>query len=394
MIGIDIVDISKFSNKASSRFLEKLFAEDELNYGFKKQNSLQTFAGIFAAKEAIIKANNLNLAHILRKKIEIKHVDNRPIAFINNKEIRGSISISHDGNYAIAICNMKDQYQMNINQEMKEIMPKRKSESHKGDYGRIAILGGSSGMAGSVYMASLSAMRTGAGMAFILAPKSISEILQIKSNEQIIKEIDCHNFYYSSEIVDQILDNIEDKDTLIIGPGMGKGEDLNKLIGEIIASTDIDMVIDADGLNAISKDLSILKSNNKIILTPHMGEFSRLTGLEIDKIKEDEESIARKFAKDNDVVLVLKSDHTIVTDGLKFYKNEIGNPGMATAGVGDVLTGVIASLMKRLEPFEAAKLGVYIHSLAGDIASEKLGEDSLIATDVIENLSEAIKRLR
>lgn len=394
MIGIDIVDISKFSSKASSRFLEKLFAEDELNYGFKKQNSLQTFAGIFAAKEAILKANNLNLAHILRKKIEIKHVDNRPIAFINNKEIRGSISISHDGNYAIAICNMKDQYQMNINQEMKEIMPKRKSESHKGDYGRIAILGGSSGMAGSVYMASLSAMRTGAGMAFILAPKSISEILQIKSNEQIIKEIDCHNFYYSSEIVDQILDNIEGKDTLIIGPGMGKGEDLNKLIGEIITSTDIDMVIDADGLNAISKDLSILKSNNKIILTPHLGEFSRLTGLEIDKIKEDEESIARKFAKDNDVVLVLKSDHTIVTDGLKFYKNEIGNPGMATAGVGDVLTGVIASLMKRLEPFEAAKLGVYIHSLAGDIASEKLGEDSLIATDVIENLSEAIKRLR
>lgn len=394
MIGVDIVDISKFSSKASSRFLEKLFAEDELNYGFKKQNSLQTFAGIFAAKEAILKANNLNLAHILRKKIEIKHVDNRPIAFINNKEIRGSISISHDGNYAIAICNMKDQYQMNINQEMKEIMPKRKSESHKGDYGRIAILGGSSGMAGSVYMASLSAMRTGAGMAFILAPKSISEILQIKSNEQIIKEIDCHNFYYSSEIVDQILDNIEGKDTLIIGPGMGKGEDLNKLIGEIIASTDIDMVIDADGLNAISKDLSILKSNNKIILTPHLGEFSRLTGLEIDKIKEDEESIARKFAKDNDVVLVLKSDHTIVTDGLKFYKNEIGNPGMATAGVGDVLTGVIASLMKRLEPFEAAKLGVYIHSLAGDIAREKLGEDSLIATDVIENLSEAIKRLR
>ncbi|MFO3716187.1 NAD(P)H-hydrate dehydratase [Anaerococcus cruorum] len=394
MIGVDIVDISKFSSKASSRFLEKLFAEDELNYGFKKQNSLQTFAGIFAAKEAILKANNLNLAHILRKKIEIKHVDNRPIAFINNKEIRGSLSISHDGNYAIAICNMKEQYQMNISQEIKELMPKRKSESHKGDYGRIAILGGSSGMAGSVYMASLSAMRTGAGMAFILAPKSISEILQIKSNEQIIKEIDCHNFYYSSEIVDQILDNIEGKDTLIIGPGMGKGEDLNKLIGEIIASTDIDMVIDADGLNAISKDLSILKSNNKIILTPHMGEFSRLTGLQIDKIKEDEESIARKFAKDNDVVLVLKSDHTIVTDGLKFYKNEIGNPGMATAGVGDVLTGVIASLMKRLEPFEAAKLGVYIHSLAGDIASEKLGEDSLIATDVIENLSEAIKRLR
>lgn len=283
---------------------------------------------------------------------------------------------------------------MNISKEIKALMPKRKSESHKGDYGRIAVLGGSSGMAGSVYMASLAAMRTGAGMTFILAPKSISKILQIKANEQIIKEIACQNFYYSPEIVKQILDNIDGKDALIIGPGMGKGENLNDLISEIITSTDIDIIIDADGLNAISKDLSILKSKNNIILTPHMGEFSRLTGIEIDKIKADEENIARKFAKDNDVILVLKSNQTIVTDGENFYKNEIGNPGMATAGVGDVLTGVIASFMKRLDPFEAAKLGVYIHSLAGDIASQKLGEDSLMATDIIDSLPDAIKKLR
>ena len=394
MIGIDLVDIEKFSIKASDNFLKKIYTENELTYSFNKRNSLQTLAGIYAAKEAIIKANNLNLAYILRRKIEIKHIDNKPIALIGGVEINGSISISHDGNYAIAICQMKEQYQMNISQTMKELMPKRKSESHKGDYGRIAVLGGSSGMAGSVYMASLAAMRTGAGMTFILAPKSISKILQIKANEQIIKEIACQNFYYSPEIVKQILDNIDGKDALIIGPGMGKGENLNELISEIITSTDIDIIIDADGLNAISKDLSILKSKNNIILTPHMGEFSRLTGIEIDKIKADEENIARKFAKDNDVILVLKSNQTIVTDGANFYKNEIGNPGMATAGVGDVLTGVIVSFMKRLDPFEAAKLGVYIHSLAGDIASQKLGEDSLMATDIIDNLPDAIKRVR
>lgn len=394
MIGIDLVDIEKFSIKASDKFLKKIYTENELTYSFNKRNSLQTLAGIFAAKEAIIKAINLNLAYILRKKIEIKHIDNRPIAFLGGKEINGSISISHDGNYAIAICQIKEQYQMNISKEIKVLMPKRKSESHKGDYGRIAVLGGSSGMAGSVYMASLAAMRTGAGMTFILAPKSISKILQIKANEQIIKEIACQNFYYSPEIVKQILDNIDGKDALIIGPGMGKGENLNELISEIITSTDIDIIIDADGLNAISKDLSILKSKNNIILTPHMGEFSRLTGIEIDKIKADEENIARKFAKDNDVILVLKSNQTIVTDGENFYKNEIGNPGMATAGVGDVLTGVIASFMKRLDPFEAAKLGVYIHSLAGDIASQKLGEDSLMATDIIDSLPDAIKKLR
>ena len=394
MIGIDLVDIEKFSIKASDKFLKKIYTENELTYSFNKRNSLQTLAGIFAAKEAIIKAINLNLAYILRKKIEIKHIDNKPIALLGGVEINGSISISHDGNYAIAICQIKEQYQMNISKEIKALMPKRKSESHKGDYGRIAVLGGSSGMAGSVYMASLAAMRTGAGMTFILAPKSISKILQIKANEQIIKEIACQNFYYSPEIVKQLLDNIDGKDALIIGPGMGKGENLNELISEIITSTDIDIIIDADGLNAISKDLSILKSKNNIILTPHMGEFSRLTGIEIDKIKADEENIARKFAKDNDVILVLKSNQTIVTDGKNFYKNEIGNPGMATAGVGDVLTGVIASFMKRLDPFEAAKLGVYIHSLAGDIASQKLGEDSLMATDIIDSLPDAIKKLR
>lgn len=394
MIGIDIVDIGKFSKKASDKFLKKIFTESELTYSLNKKNSLQTLAGIFAAKEAVIKANNLNLAYILREKIEILYQNSKPVAYINNKSIIGDISISHDGNYAIAICDTKKQKQIYINQEMKDLMPERKSESHKGDYGRVAILGGSDGMAGSVYMASLSAMKTGSGMCFILAPKSISNILQIKVNEQIVNQIDCKNFYYNKNIENQILDNLENKDSLIIGPGMGKGKDLNKLIDRIISSTKLDIVIDADGLNAVSENLEVLKSSNNIILTPHLGEFSRLTGFSIDKIKRDQEKIARKFAKDHRVILVLKSNQTIVTDGEKFYKNQIGNPGMATAGSGDVLTGIIASLTKSLTAFQASKLGVYIHSLAGDIASRKLGEDSIMATDIIENLPDAIKRLR
>lgn len=394
MIGIDIVDIGNFSIKASDKFLKKIFTESELTHGLNKKNSLQTLAGIFAAKEAVIKANNLNLTFILRKKIEILYQNSRPVAHVNNMPIGGDISISHDGNYAIAICDTKGQKQMNISQEMKNLLPKRKFESHKGDYGRVAILGGSDGMAGSVYMASLSAMKTGSGMCFILAPKSISNILQIKVNEQIVNQIDCKNFYYNKNIESQILANLENKDSLVIGPGMGKGKDLNKLIGRIISSTKLDIVIDADGLNAVSEDLEVLKSSNNIILTPHLGEFSRLTGFSIDKIKKDQEKIARKFAKDHRVILVLKSNQTIVTDGEKFYKNQIGNPGMATAGSGDVLTGIIASLTKNLTAFQASKLGVYIHSLAGDIASRKLGEDSIMATDIIENLPDAIKRLR
>ncbi|WP_394023239.1 NAD(P)H-hydrate dehydratase [Anaerococcus martiniensis] len=396
MIGIDIVNIENFSKKADNKFLNKIFTDDELKYAYGKQNFMQTFAGIFAAKEAVIKAKNLNIASILRKRIEIKHTDSKPLAFVNDSLFEGNISISHDVNFAVAVCSLNNDCNIKINSDMKKLLPKRESDTHKGDYGKIAFLGGSLGMAGSVYMASLSAMRSGAGMTFILAPKSISEILQVKVNEQIIKEIDCQNFFYSEKILGQILEKIEDMDSLVIGPGMGRGEDLNKLIGQIIDKVNLDIIIDADGLNALSKDLRILKvrAKNNIILTPHLGEFSRLTGLTIDKIKEDTDHIAKKFAEDNNVVLVLKSNHTIVTDGKKFYKNNIGNPGMATAGSGDVLTGIIGAFSKRLDSFNAAKLGVYVHSLAGDIASLRLGEDSIMATDIISSLPEALKLLR
>lgn len=394
MIGIDIVNIEKFKQKANKHFINKLYSDLELSYAYKKENYIQTLAGIFAAKEAVIKANNLNLSAILRKKIEIKHIHDKPIAFIDGYKIKGDISISHDGDYTIAICKMKDDSYIKINSEMKNLMPKRDSDTHKGDYGRIAIVGGSDGMAGSVYISSMSSMRTGAGLCYILAPKSISTILQIKANEQIIREIDCDNYYYEEKIAKEIIDLLEDKDVAVIGPGMGNGKDLNKLIGEIILKSDIDIVIDADGLNALSKDLGILKTNNSIVLTPHLGEFSRLSNLSIKEIKDNEEEIARNFARKYNVILVLKSNHTIVTDGKNLYKNEIGNSGMATAGSGDVLTGVIATLMKQLNSFDAAKLGVYIHSLAGDIASQKLGKDSLIATDIVENISEAMKLMR
>ena len=175
---------------------------------------------------------------------------------------------------------------------------------------------------------------------------------------------------------------------------MGRGYNLYKVIGEIIKKTKIPLIIDADGLNALSNDLSILKPNKNIILTPHLGEFSRLTGLSIKDINKDRLNLAKNFAKKHGIILVLKSENTIVTDGYSYYINKIGNPGMATAGSGDVLTGVIATLAYKLKAYQAAKLGVYLHSLAGDIAKENLGEDSLLARDIIEYLPKAIRELR
>lgn len=391
MIGIDIVEIKRFSLKKN---IIKIFTKEELDYASSKANYCQSLAGIFAAKEAALKAYGLKISSIIRKKIEIRHINNIPILYIDSVKTNASISLSHDGDYAVAVCQISDLYSFDIDKNIRSLLKKRKSDTHKGTYGRIGILGGSSGMAGSIYLSSLASMRSGAGLSYLIAPKSICTILQIKANEQIIKSIDCENFYYSKEIFNEILEKIKDLDVLAIGPGMGKGDGLNKLIDEIIQNTKIKLVIDADGLNALSKDLSIIDTRNNIILTPHLGEFSRLTNISIDEINKDRENIAKEFAKEHKIVLVLKSNHTIVTDGNKIYINKIGNPGMATAGSGDVLTGIIASLMKNLDPYNAAILGVYIHSLAGDIAKMKLGEESLMASDIINNIAEAIKFLR
>lgn len=391
MIGIDIVEIKRFSLKKN---IIKIFTKEELDYASSKANYCQSLAGIFAAKEAALKAYGLKISSIIRKKIEIRHINNIPILYIDSVKTNASISLSHDGDYAVAVCQISDLYSFDIDKNIRSLLKKRKSDTHKGTYGRIGILGGSSGMAGSIYLSSLASMRSGAGLSYLIAPKSISTILQIKANEQIIKSIDCENFYYNKEIFNEILEKIKDLDVLAIGPGMGKGDGLNKLIDEIIQNTKIKLLIDADGLNALSKDLSIIDTRNNIILTPHLGEFSRLTNISIDEINKDRENIAKEFAKEHKIVLVLKSNHTIVTDGNKIYINKIGNPGMATAGSGDVLTGIIASLMKNLDSYNAAILGVYIHSLAGDIAKMKLGEESLMASDIINNIAEAIKLLR
>lgn len=392
MIGIDIISVSKLKEK-SDKFLRKIFTSNELFYAFKKKNPYQTLAGIFALKEAVIKAYNLNISYFKNSKIEVLHDANRPYILINNKKINCDVSISHDDGKAIAICIGYDDFDFKIEKEMQNLLPKRKKDSHKGTYGKVAILGGSDGMSGSCFLSSAASLRVGAGLVYLLVPTSISEILQIKSCEQIIKTIDSYNLKYNNLILSQILEYLDDKDVLAIGPGMGQDSSLNKLIGEIIDKFDGKIVIDADGLNAIAKDLSAL-NKNKIILTPHLKEFSRLTGLSLDEINQDRVSIAKEFAKKHKIILVLKSENTLVTDGNNLYINKIGNPGMATAGSGDVLTGVIAGLLPILDEFDAARLGVYIHSLAGDLACKDLCEESLIASDIIAYLSKAIRLLR
>ena len=394
MIGIDIVDIKKFRNKLEKNdFASKIFTDNEFHYSNSKANSLQTFAGIFAGKEAIIKAYNFNLAYILRKKIEIKHVDNIPIVFINGKKTSAEISISHDGNYAIAVCN-KNAPNFKINRDIQKLLKNRPSDGHKGDFGKVAIIGGQKGMAGSVFLSSSASLRSGAGLSYVICPSSISHILQIKSTECIIEEVDCDYFYYEKEIAVKILSLIRNKNALAIGPGMGKGKDLDKLIEIIIDNFDKNLVIDADGINALKENIDIIDKKHNLVLTPHEMEFSRISNLPLDFIKNNREKVAKDFAKKHSIVLVLKGKNTIVTDGYKLYINDSGNSGMATAGSGDVLTGIILSNLSNMEAFDAAVLSVYIHGLAGDIYASKNCEDSLIASDIIKYLPKAYKLMR
>lgn len=396
MIGIDIVEIDRVRKKVNNNRFDKIFTDKELAYALSKNNYTQTLSGIFAAKEAIVKAYNLSLAYIISKRIEIIYKNSKPFGLIDGKLIDGEISISHDKDYAISICQANPNIHNNIvvDQDMKKLVIKRSKESHKGTYGKIAILGGSEGMAGSCYLSSKAALRTGAGLVYLLVPQSISNILQIKCTEQIIKTIETYNLMYNDSIYKQILSYLDDKDVLAIGPGMGSDKSLNLLIGKLLKDFPGKFIIDADGLNALSTDKSVLAVKKDIILTPHIKEFSRLTGMSIKEINSDRIGIAKSFAKKYKVILVLKSENTIVTDGKNIYINKIGNPGMATAGSGDVLTGIIAALLHMMPSYLAAKLGVYLHSLSGDLASIELSEQAMIASDIIENLPKALGLMR
>ena len=389
MLGIDLVSVNKFKKKSN---ILKIFTEKELAHIRESKDFNMSLSGIFAAKEATIKAYGFNLSYILKKRIEIRYRGKKPRVFLDGFFLTDNISISHDGDYALSVCesNLEKIY---VDEYFKKIFPKRKKNTHKGDYGRIAILGGSSGMSGSVYLSSMACLRTGAGLVYNIVPKSISDILQIKTNEQIILPLDSFNIINNKENLDKITYYLRDKDVLAIGPGMGQDDSLNSLINSIFIDFSGKILIDADGLNAVSKDIKILKNHKNLILTPHLMEFSRLIKLSLVEINSDRISIAKKFARENEVILVLKSEETIVTDGNRIYINKIGNPGMATAGSGDVLSGVISALLHRMDSYEAACLGVYIHSLAGDLASNSLCEDSIIASDIVKHIPDAMKIL-
>lgn len=272
-------------------------------------------------------------------------------------------------------------------------LKKREADAHKGDFGKVCIIGGCIGMSGAPALAGRSALRSGAGLVRVAVPKSVLQIVaSIEPSYTTIPLPEDSAGRISAKAINTILDIVSDNDCVAFGTGIGISGGIQSILETLLQQENLRTAIDADGLNNLAKIKNWpAKLKADLILTPHPGEMKRLwTGLFREQMPTNRSDQAEKLAQHTKAVVALKGAGTVVTDGRKVYVNKTGNPGMATPGSGDVLTGVITALMGQgLSDFDAAVLGVYVHGLAGDIAAEKLGQVSLMATDIIESLPQA-----
>ncbi len=302
------------------------------------------------------------------------------------------------------------------------VLQPRRADGNKGDFGRVLVVAGSRGMAGAGVLCAGAALRGGAGLVRLAVPAELLPVVAAANPCYLTAPLPQDEQGLLAESAGkQLLELVRANDVIAFGPGLGRSLAIASLLLEILEQTQTPIVIDADGLNALAGHLDLLQAKqcdtvalgttgtptlsdavtlarfrrltpSPIILTPHPGEFARLVGRNTTDVQKQRQELAVRFAADHGVVLVLKGHGTIVTDGRRVYQNTTGNPGMATGGTGDVLTGLIAALIGQgLEAFAAAQLGVHLHGLAGDLARNELGEVSLIASDLLHYLSRAFR---
>jgi ADP-dependent NAD(P)H-hydrate dehydratase len=270
-------------------------------------------------------------------------------------------------------------------------LPPRRPDAHKGDFGSALIVGGSRGMAGAVSLAGMAALRGGAGLVRLAVPEVVLDTVAGFEPSYMTAPLPCDAAgRIAGAAFDRIVELAEKATVIACGPGLGRSLELDQLVLRLYREITKPMVFDADALNALSTEPeALVRPGGPRILTPHPGEFARLIGGEL--AAELRADAAVQLAARCGIVVVLKGHRTLVTDGARRAINATGNPGMATGGTGDVLTGLITALAcQHLEPFAAARLGVHLHGLAGNLAAEELGETSLIAGDLPLFLPDAI----
>jgi ADP-dependent NAD(P)H-hydrate dehydratase / NAD(P)H-hydrate epimerase len=283
--------------------------------------------------------------------------------------------------------------------DIANLIDPRPRDSNKGMYGHVLVAGGSLGKTGAAVMSGFSALRTGAGLVTVAAPRSVLGIIAGYHPElmtEALSETDAGSI--SKEALEEFERVAEKKTVLAIGPGISRHPSTAEFVHAIVSKSLTPIVLDADGLNAFENRAEELSGHERtLVLTPHPGEMARLSGLSTAAIQRDRINVARSFAREHELILVLKGDRTAVAnpDG-EVWINTTGNPGMATGGTGDILTGIVAGMLAQnpKRPFEAVLAAVYLHGLAGDVAEETMGEHSLVATDLISALPEAFRRIR
>lgn len=271
-------------------------------------------------------------------------------------------------------------------------LPSRPEDSHKGTFGKVLIIAGSSGMSGAACLAGLGALRGGSGLVFLAVPESIQSIVSTVNTSYLTIPLQVDR---GDELSEESKTHLEDQlphfDAVAIGPGCGQHKWIQKLTFELYTELKQTLIVDADALNAIAtSDKPFPTAGGPRILTPHPGEFSRLINKSTREIGQQREELATTFAKQHQIVLLLKGSRSIITDGTRIAVNTTGNSGMATGGSGDVLTGLITSLAGQgLNAFEATQLAAHLHGRAGDLAAKELSQPALIASDLPDYLPQA-----
>ncbi len=284
-------------------------------------------------------------------------------------------------------------------------LPDRRPDSHKGDFGRVLLVGGSRGMTGAIALAGTAALRSGAGLVALAVPRCCQFV--VASHEPAYMSMgvrDDEAGRIDASLPDVLRGGWDDptRVTVGIGPGIGRSEHIDRLVCDIYEQWKGPLVVDADGLNALAAHPAVLRRpGGPRVMTPHPGEFARLAGDKLGGKASGQRNratlgrAARELAAECGAVIVLKGNATLVTDGQTEYTNETGNPGMATGGSGDVLTGIIAALIAQgMRPLDAARLGVCVHGLAGDLAARQLGQVGMISSDLPQYLPPAFQLFR
>ena len=271
---------------------------------------------------------------------------------------------------------------------IRNLLPIRERETHKGDYGKILLLCGSLGFTGAAALAARGALRTGAGLVYLAVPESIYAIEAVKLTEPVVMPLPDKEGMLCESSLEKIAGLLPKMDVVLFGCGSGIGAGTEAVLKFLLKNAKCPLILDADGITLAARHKDILRGRQMpTILTPHDGEFDRLSPINAPRVEQ-----TMTMAQDLGCIILRKGYRTLITDGVTCFENRTGNPGMATGGSGDVLAGIIASLLGQgVPPLEAAAAGAWLHGAAGDICAEKLGEYGMLPGDLVEELPRLLK---